>query len=81
MEGVVSVIPNHKLKLHTTRSWDFMGFSKGQLGAPVEGEVIVGLLDTGKTEERKTKKKIKPIENLHYSSPFKKFQTVSIVLG
>ncbi|KAM3001234.1 hypothetical protein FF2_037551 [Malus domestica] len=47
MEGVVSVIPNHKLKLHTTRSWDFMGFSKGQLGAPVEGEVIVGLLDTG----------------------------------
>ncbi|KAM1024787.1 hypothetical protein ACFX13_038670 [Malus domestica] len=47
MEGVVSVIPNHKLKLDTTRSWDFMGFSIGQLGAPVEGEVIVGLLDTG----------------------------------
>ncbi|KAK6158093.1 hypothetical protein DH2020_005407 [Rehmannia glutinosa] len=47
MEGVVSVIPNRKLKLHTTRSWDFMGFSKGKLGASQEGEVIIGLLDTG----------------------------------
>ncbi|KAK1589234.1 hypothetical protein Q3G72_031782 [Acer saccharum] len=47
MEGVVSVIPNHILKLHTTRSWDFMGFSKGNIGAPQEGNVIIGLLDTG----------------------------------
>ncbi|CAL2259970.1 unnamed protein product [Prunus armeniaca] len=47
MEGVVSVIPNHKLKLHTTRSWDFMGFNKGQLGASIEGEVIIGVIDTG----------------------------------
>ncbi|KAI5594984.1 hypothetical protein BDE02_03G107900 [Populus trichocarpa] len=47
MEGVVSVIPNHILKLHTTRSWDFMGFSKGKLGAPLEGNVVIGFLDTG----------------------------------
>lgn len=47
MEGVVSVIPNRILKLHTTRSWDFVGFSKGTLGAPLEGNVVIGLLDTG----------------------------------
>uniref|UniRef100_A0A6N2KB78 Peptidase S8/S53 domain-containing protein n=2 Tax=Salix viminalis TaxID=40686 RepID=A0A6N2KB78_SALVM len=47
MEGVVSVIPDRILKLHTTRSWDFVGFSKGKLGAPLEGDVVIGLLDTG----------------------------------
>ncbi|RVW16298.1 Cucumisin [Vitis vinifera] len=47
MEGVVSVTPNHILKLHTTRSWDFMGFSKGTVGGSEEGEIIVALLDTG----------------------------------
>ncbi|KAL0329704.1 UNVERIFIED_CONTAM: Cucumisin [Sesamum radiatum] len=47
MEGVVSVIPNRMLKLHTTRSWEFMGFSNGKLGASQEGEVIIGFLDTG----------------------------------
>lgn len=25
MEGVVSVLPNTMLQLHTTRSWDFIG--------------------------------------------------------
>lgn len=53
MEGVVSVFPNHKLELHTTRSWDFMGFSKGQLLPPVEGEVIIGILDIGNTNLRR----------------------------
>ncbi|KAF3959617.1 hypothetical protein ACB098_10G058800 [Castanea mollissima] len=48
MEGVISVLPNHMLKLHTTRSWDFMGFpSIGKLGSPQEGDIIIGLLDTG----------------------------------
>ncbi|KAJ6705647.1 PROPROTEIN CONVERTASE SUBTILISIN/KEXIN [Salix purpurea] len=47
MEGVVSVIPDRILKLHTTRSWDFVGFSKGKLGAPLEADVVIGLLDTG----------------------------------
>ncbi|KAJ4836976.1 hypothetical protein Tsubulata_025287 [Turnera subulata] len=48
MDGVISVFPNRILQLHTTRSWDFMGFSsKSKLGASQEGDVIVGLLDTG----------------------------------
>lgn len=47
MDGVVSVMPNHILKLHTTRSWDFMGFSQDKVGAVLEGDVVIGLLDTG----------------------------------
>ncbi|WCJ26144.1 Subtilisin-like protease [Euphorbia peplus] len=47
MEDVVSVIPNHILKIHTTRSWDFMGLPKDKLGAPQQGDVVIGLLDTG----------------------------------
>ncbi|WCJ26143.1 Subtilisin-like protease [Euphorbia peplus] len=47
MEGVVSVIPNHIFKIHTTRSWDFMGFSKGKLSGALQGDVVIGLLDTG----------------------------------
>ncbi|XP_052198207.1 cucumisin-like [Diospyros lotus] len=46
MEGVVSVFPNQKKKLHTTRSWDFMGFpQKAEPG--VESDIIIGMLDTG----------------------------------
>ncbi|XP_059639217.1 subtilisin-like protease SBT4.3 [Cornus florida] len=47
MKEVMTVIPNRKLKLHTTRSWDFMGLPKGKLGGSKEGDIIVGLLDTG----------------------------------
>ncbi|KDP25528.1 hypothetical protein JCGZ_20684 [Jatropha curcas] len=47
MEGVISVIPNPILKLHTTRSWDFMGFSSSKIGPSQEADVIIGLLDTG----------------------------------
>lgn len=47
MEGVVSVIPNRKLKLHTTRSWDFMGFTKDLVGPGPEGNIIIGFIDTG----------------------------------
>ncbi|KAL1559786.1 cucumisin-like [Salvia divinorum] len=47
MEGVISVFPNRKLNLHTTRSWDFMGFSRGVLEQGQEGNIIVGLIDTG----------------------------------
>ncbi|XVE64918.1 hypothetical protein DITRI_Ditri07aG0140700 [Diplodiscus trichospermus] len=36
MEGVVRVIPNHILKLHTTRSWDFIGFTQDNVGARIE---------------------------------------------
>ncbi|KAI9157775.1 hypothetical protein LWI28_027756 [Acer negundo] len=47
MSGVVSVFPNRKLKLHTTRSWDFMGFSQKVERATTESDVIIGVFDTG----------------------------------
>ncbi|XWS38430.1 hypothetical protein CRYUN_Cryun19dG0130900 [Craigia yunnanensis] len=47
MDGIVRVIPNHILQLHTTRSWDFLGFSQSSVGAKLEGDVVIGLLDTG----------------------------------
>ncbi|KAI3721250.1 hypothetical protein L2E82_32256 [Cichorium intybus] len=47
MEGVVSVFPSQNKKLHTTRSWDFMGFPQDVKRAPLESDVIVGMLDTG----------------------------------
>ncbi|KAA0034649.1 hypothetical protein IC582_022808 [Cucumis melo] len=48
MEGVISVFPNGKKQLHTTRSWDFMGFSEQVKRVPaVESNVIVGVLDSG----------------------------------
>ncbi|KAJ4836714.1 hypothetical protein Tsubulata_031908 [Turnera subulata] len=47
MDGVVSVFPSAKIGLHTTRSWDFMGLPQSDTGFSGEGEVIVGLLDTG----------------------------------
>ncbi|XWS38431.1 hypothetical protein CRYUN_Cryun19dG0131000 [Craigia yunnanensis] len=47
MEGVIGVIPNYILKLHTTRSWDFIGFTKDNVGVKLEGDVVIGLLDTG----------------------------------
>ncbi|KAJ0855718.1 putative cucumisin [Helianthus annuus] len=47
MEGVVSVFPSQKKQLHTTRSWDFMGFPQDVKRAPLESDVIVGMLDTG----------------------------------
>ncbi|KAK1409423.1 hypothetical protein QVD17_35949 [Tagetes erecta] len=47
MEGVVSVFPSKKKQLHTTRSWDFMGFPQDVKRAPLESDIIVGMLDTG----------------------------------
>ncbi|KAK9276300.1 hypothetical protein L1049_005831 [Liquidambar formosana] len=47
MEGVVSVLPNRMLQLQTTRSWDFLGFTKTNYGGCTEGDVIVALIDTG----------------------------------
>ncbi|KAH6818177.1 hypothetical protein C2S51_001780 [Perilla frutescens var. frutescens] len=47
MKGVVSVFPDRMLELHTTRSWAFMGFNQSKLGASQEGDVIIGLIDTG----------------------------------
>ncbi|XP_047306608.1 cucumisin-like [Impatiens glandulifera] len=48
MDDVVSVFPNEKKELHTTRSWDFMGFSQQVNRAlPVESDIIIGVLDSG----------------------------------
>ncbi|CAL5322560.1 unnamed protein product [Camellia sinensis] len=47
MEGVVSVIPNEKRQLLTTRSWDFMGFPQEVKRVGAESNIIVGMLDTG----------------------------------
>ncbi|KAJ4833427.1 hypothetical protein Tsubulata_034354 [Turnera subulata] len=49
-EGVVSVFPSTKLKLLTTRSWDFMGFSESLSKSPPRGaasDIVVGVIDTG----------------------------------
>ncbi|WCJ19691.1 Subtilisin-like protease [Euphorbia peplus] len=47
MEGVVSVFLSKKMKLHTTRSWDFMGFPENVGRSTNESNVIIGMLDTG----------------------------------
>ncbi|KOM57404.1 hypothetical protein LR48_Vigan11g043700, partial [Vigna angularis] len=52
MDEVVSVIPNQYRKLHTTRSWDFIGLpltAKRKLKS--ESDIIVALLDTGVTPQ------------------------------
>lgn len=48
MDGVVSVFPNEKKQLHTTRSWDFLGFPKQvKRSTTVESDTVIGVLDTG----------------------------------
>ncbi|KAF3433609.1 hypothetical protein FNV43_RR24711 [Rhamnella rubrinervis] len=47
MKGVVSVFPNQKLKLHTTKSWDFIGFPLNVKRSNVESDIIVGVVDSG----------------------------------
>ncbi|RZC58167.1 hypothetical protein C5167_005463 [Papaver somniferum] len=47
MEGVVSVFPSRTNQLHTTRSWDFMGFTQHVKRASIESNVVAGMLDTG----------------------------------
>ncbi|OIV98691.1 hypothetical protein TanjilG_24862 [Lupinus angustifolius] len=48
MEGVVSVFPSRKLKLHTTRSWDFIGLPESvKRSLAIESDIVVGVLDTG----------------------------------
>ncbi|CAL0328180.1 unnamed protein product [Lupinus luteus] len=48
MEGVVSIFLNKNLQLHTTRSWDFIGFPVlVKRSSAIESDVIVGVIDTG----------------------------------
>lgn len=47
MDGVVSVFPNGKKQLHTTRSWNFVGFPQKVKRTGFESDIIIGVLDTG----------------------------------
>ncbi|OMO76493.1 hypothetical protein COLO4_25547 [Corchorus olitorius] len=47
MDGVVSLFPSEKKHLHTTRSWDFLGLSEQVERSNSEGDIIIGVFDTG----------------------------------
>ncbi|KAJ1288119.1 hypothetical protein BS78_02G065300 [Paspalum vaginatum] len=48
MDGVVSIFPSRTHELQTTRSWDFLELPQTpQDELPLQGEVIVGVFDTG----------------------------------
>ncbi|XP_022731909.1 subtilisin-like protease SBT4.3 [Durio zibethinus] len=48
MKEVVSIFPNRILHLHTTRSWDFIGFNNTVRHNPtIESNVIIGVIDSG----------------------------------
>ena len=47
MEEVVSVIPNTMFELHTTRSWDFLGFNQSHVRSSQVGDAIIGIIDSG----------------------------------
>ena len=51
MENVVSVFPNKKHRLLTTRSWDFIGFSQQVERKSIESDIIVGVIDSGSWPE------------------------------
>ncbi|XP_057805586.1 subtilisin-like protease SBT4.14 [Salvia miltiorrhiza] len=52
MEEVVSILPNRYHKLHTTKSWEFVGLTpNSRRNSKVESNIIVGLLDTGITPD------------------------------
>eukprot|EP01018_Ginkgo_biloba_P000032 Gb_20397 [translate_table: standard] len=60
MPGVISVFPSRMHKLHTTRSWDFLGLDadyvegslQSRLHPPITSDVIIGLLDTEKESKQ-----------------------------
>ncbi|XP_068667727.1 cucumisin-like [Aristolochia californica] len=70
MEGVVSVIPSKMHQLHTTRSWDFMGFTKTVKRSVTESDLIVGMLDTGIWPESKS------FSDKRYGSPPSKWKGI-----
>ncbi|XP_027158678.1 subtilisin-like protease SBT4.14 [Coffea eugenioides] len=52
LDGVGSVIPNRYHKLHTTKSWEFIGLPPtAKRNLQVESNIIVGVLDTGITPQ------------------------------
>uniref|UniRef100_A0A3Q7XM87 Cucumisin n=1 Tax=Cicer arietinum TaxID=3827 RepID=A0A3Q7XM87_CICAR len=46
-EGVVSVFPNEKKQVLTTKSWDFIGFPINVERAQPESDIIIGVIDHG----------------------------------
>lgn len=54
MSGVVSVFPNSRRQLHTTRSWDFMRLATDEsmaipgFSTDNQDNVIIGFIDTGR---------------------------------
>ncbi|KAL6312491.1 hypothetical protein AAG906_032855 [Vitis piasezkii] len=44
IDGVVSIFPNEKKQLHTTRSWDFVGFPQQVKRTSVESDIIIGVI-------------------------------------
>ncbi|XP_058746396.1 cucumisin-like [Vicia villosa] len=52
--GVVSVFPDEKRQLLTTRSWDFIGFTQHVERQNYESDVIVGVIDSGIWPESKS---------------------------
>ncbi|RVW48722.1 Subtilisin-like protease SBT3.18 [Vitis vinifera] len=60
MEGVVSVFRSRTMKLHTTRSWDFMGLTLDESSevTPLQlaygDDIVVGVLDSGVWPESKS---------------------------
>ncbi|KAF5748844.1 subtilisin-like protease SBT3.5 isoform X2 [Tripterygium wilfordii] len=69
MEGVISVFRSRTLKLHTTRSWDFLGLTlEGGEVSPLQliygDDTIVGVFDTGiwpESESFKEEPNMRPI--------------------
>jgi hypothetical protein len=49
---VVSLFRDRAQQLHTTRSWDFLDAQSGlrteRLGSRASGDVIIGVVDTGR---------------------------------
>ncbi|XP_057439870.1 cucumisin-like [Lotus japonicus] len=54
MDDVISVISDNKYILHTTKSWDFIGFPQQVTRASMESDIIVGVVDTGIWPESKS---------------------------
>ncbi|KAL3829609.1 hypothetical protein ACJIZ3_018411 [Penstemon smallii] len=51
-DEVLSIFPNQYRKLHTTKSWEFIGLTPdSERNLKVESNIIVGLLDTGITPQ------------------------------
>ena len=47
---MVSVLPNTMFELHTTRSWDFLGFTQCHVQSFHGGDAIIGIIDSGMLE-------------------------------